>query len=169
MKRLAALMFLLLSAGPAMASADLGFYDGPRIVPKVAFQDGQGRKLTLDDFKGKLVVLDFWATWCGPCRTEFPALDRLQEKLGDKGLVVVPVSIDRKGMLAVDRFYDEMKPAHLGRFLDDERTMSDAFGIRALPTTVIIDRQGGEIARVEGAADWDSPKLQAELLKRMAK
>ena len=89
MKRLAALMFLLLSAGPAMASADLGFYDGPRIVPKVAFQDGQGRKLTLDDFKGKLVVLDFWATWCGPCKQEMPGYQKLVDRYGAQVFVVI--------------------------------------------------------------------------------
>lgn len=169
MRRLVVLLLTLLSASPALASAPLGFHDASRAVPKVTFQDAQGRTLSLSDFKGRLVVLDFWATWCGPCRVEFPALNRLQAKLGDKGLVVVPVSVDRKGMPAVDHFYDEVKPDHLGRYLDDSHTMPEAFGVRALPTTVIIDRQGGEVARVEGTADWDSPALQAELLRYMEK
>jgi thiol-disulfide isomerase/thioredoxin len=168
MKRRVILALLaLLAAFPAAAEMrEVSFYSNSRSVPSVPFVDGQGHKLTLADFKGKLVVVDFWATWCVPCRQEFPAFDRLQENLGGKAILVLPISIDRKGMPAVDRFYDETKPIHLGRYLDDGHELSDAMGVRGLPTTVIIGPDGREIGRVEGPADWDSPKLRQELIKR---
>jgi len=160
-------LLAVLAAFPAAAEMrEISFYPSSRVVPSVPFVDGQGHKVTLADFKGKLVVVDFWATWCVPCRQEFPAFDRLQEALGDKNILVVPISIDRKGMLAVDKFYEETKPTHLGRYLDDGHDLSDAMGIRGLPTTVIIGPDGGEIGRVEGPADWDQPKLRQELIKR---
>jgi len=171
MKRVFFLLMLLLAGGPVFAGdfADVSFYDSPRQLPQGSFADAHGAKVTLDSFKGQLVVLDFWATWCGPCRQEFPALDRLQERLGAKGVTVVPVSVDRKGMPAVDRFYTETKPVHLARYLDDDHQFAEAMGIRVLPTTLIIDPQGGEIARVEGPADWDSPWFDKELVKRSGK
>lgn len=169
MKRLLSVLLLVLwGARPAWAGEmrEVTFYPAPRLVPQVAFVDDLGRKLTFADFKGKLLVVDFWATWCLPCRQEFPAFDRLQQRLEGKNVVVLPISIDRKGMLAVNKFYEDVKPVHLGRYLDDSHDLSDAMGVRGLPSTVIIGPDGGEIGRVEGPADWDSAKLVDDLLKR---
>lgn len=159
------LVCLLLLAGSAQAAAPhaLAIYDSPRLLPRTAFVDGNGNALTLDAFKGKVVVMDFWATWCVPCRVEFPALERLQARLGAKGLVVVPVSIDRKGMPAVNKFYEETKITGLNRYLDDSHELTPAMAVSGLPTTVIIDRNGGEVGRVEGPADWDSAEVIGQL------
>jgi len=164
MKRLFALFLLVCCvAVPAWAAPHSLSMGAPQPVPAVKFIDGQGRRVSLDAFKGKVVVLDFWATWCQPCREEFPALDRLQGRLGAQGVVVLAVSVDRKGMPAVDKFYTDLKVANLGKYLDDTQEMMTSMGVRGLPTTLVIDRQGLEVARVEGPAAWDSPEVAAVL------
>jgi thiol-disulfide isomerase/thioredoxin len=164
MKRLVALFLLLLCAAvPARAATHSLSMSAPKPVPAVSFLDSQGHRVSLDAFKGKVVVLDFWATWCQPCREEFPALDRLQGRLGPQGVVVLAVSVDRKGMPAVDKFYDTLKVANLSKYLDDSQEMANSMGIRGLPTTLVINRQGLEVARVEGPAVWDGPEMAAVL------
>jgi len=164
-----AALFLLVSAQAALAAGGrVTVHDTPREVPAIAFQAEDRTTRSLEDFRGQAVVLDLWATWCLPCRAEFPDLDRLQERRGAEGLVVVPVSLDRKGWPAVDKFYADVGVTHLGRYLDDERKLSEVLGARALPTTLIIDRQGREVARIEGTLDWAGPQAD-ELLARALK
>ena len=134
----------------------------PKPVPSFSFTDQDGKALSLADFKGKMVVLDVWATWCGPCRAEFPRLDHLQAALGEQGLAVVPVSVDLGGKKPVDKFYDDLGVKALAKYLDPGNASAKALGLRGLPTTLIIDRDGNEIARIEGEAPWDSD----ETLKR---
>ncbi|MDR3440071.1 TlpA disulfide reductase family protein [Telmatospirillum sp.] len=164
---LLSVLCLLLSAWSAVA-ADLALNAQPKVVPAVAFSDRDGHPLGLDAFKGKVVVLDYWATWCAPCRVEFPRLDALQGRLADKGAVVVAVSLDRGGMRVIDRFYDEMHVAHLAKYHDADGSGARAFGIFGMPTTVVIDKKGREVARVEGAIAWDSPDVVAVLERLVA-
>ncbi len=152
-------LLLILLAGRPVLADDLRLDPHPKAVPTLAFTDQDGHPLGLEPFKGKVVVLDYWATWCAPCRVEFPHLDQLQGRLADKGLAVVAVSLDRGGKPLVDRFYDEMHVAHLGKYLDPASAGATALGLRGLPTTLVIDRQGREVARVEGAAAWDGPEI----------
>ncbi len=135
------------------------------VLPEITFADGKGRTLSPAEFHGKVVLLDFWATWCGPCREEFPALDRLQAKLGGRGLAVVPVSIDLKGLPAVDAFYAKLQIQHLPKYIDDTRESAKVLGLRGLPSAVLLDRQGREVARVEGPVDWESAPATTLLAK----
>ncbi|HYG90465.1 MAG TPA: TlpA disulfide reductase family protein, partial [Azospirillum sp.] len=131
------------------------------------FQADDGTRRSLADFKGQAVVLDLWATWCLPCRAEFPDFDRLQERRGAEGLVVVPVSLDRKGWPAVDKFYTDTGVKHLKRYLDDERALTEALGVKGLPTTLILDRAGREVARIEGSLDWGGAQADELLVKAL--
>ncbi len=170
MKRLfprLALGLALLFGLPA-AAADFTLAPQPKAVPGLAFADHDGHPLTLQSFKGKVVILDYWATWCAPCKAEFPQLDRLQGRLADKGLAVVAVSLDRGGMRAIDRFYDELHVANMGKFLDADGSGARALGIAGMPTTLLIDRQGREVARIEGTAPWDRPEMTAILERLLA-
>src|SRR3546814_13837075 len=99
----------------------MSLHDAPRELPDVHFMDGSGKRLSLADFRGKLVLLNLWATWCGPCREEMPTLDRLQATLGGSDFEVVALSIDRAGLGVVDAFYAEIGVRSHARYIDEGR------------------------------------------------
>ncbi|MGQ9368862.1 TlpA family protein disulfide reductase [Azospirillum sp. A39] len=137
----------------------------PRAVPSFAFVDGQGRKTTIGDFAGRVVLLNLWATWCGPCVKEMPSLDRLQARLGGARFQVVALSVDRGGRETVEPFLAKLGIAALPLYLDPGNASMGALSPRGLPTTLLIDEEGREVARLEGAAEWDSPEM-LEFLRR---
>lgn len=140
-------------------------YASPRPIANVEFEDGQGRKQTLAGLRGKVVLLNVWATWCGPCRAEMPTLDRLQSELGSKEFEVVALSIDRGGQGVVKRFFDETKVQVLAVYVDASAAAQDKLGIVGFPTTLLIDREGREIARHIGPAQWDRREV-IDFIKR---
>jgi thiol-disulfide isomerase/thioredoxin len=175
-------------AGVAIAAAAAGIYvhewntrhsplpfgtnsalaSSPKPVPPLEFEDAQGRKRTLAEFRGRMVVLNIWATWCAPCREEMPALDRLQAKLGGPSFQVLAVSVDQQGPEVARRFYQEIGVKSLDFYID--RSARAAFRLDApgLPVSLLIDRQGREIGRKLGAAEWDAPQVVEELRRRIA-
>ncbi len=136
-------------------------YASPRPIANVEFEDGQGRKQMLAGLRGKVVLLNIWATWCGPCRVEMPTLDRLQSQLGSKDFEVVALSIDRGGQVVVKKFFDETKVQVLAIYVDASAVSQDKLGIVGIPTTLLIDSEGREIARHIGPAQWDRPEVTA--------
>ncbi len=129
------------------------------------FMDSEGKPVSVADFKGKGLVLNLWATWCVPCVAEMPALDALAERLEKEEILVLPLSSDRGGAAVVRKFYAAHSIGHLGIWLDPRGTASRAWGARGLPTTLIIDREGRERARLEGGAEWASDDAVATLRK----
>jgi thiol-disulfide isomerase/thioredoxin len=137
--------------------------DNPVPAPEIAFKDAADRALTLADFRGRLVVLNFWATWCAPCVEEMPALERLHAAVSGEGIEVVALSVDRGGMRQVGPFFEAHALKSLPVYLDPPGASMRAFALRGLPTTVVIDPQGRETGRLEGAAAWDSKDALALL------
>jgi thiol-disulfide isomerase/thioredoxin len=165
--RTAVAMLVFASSQFAAAQSPLKsfvMHDVPKPVATIAFDDAQGRSRNLADFKGKVVLLNVWATWCIPCRKEMPALDRLQGALGGPDFDVVPVSIDRSGFEKVRNFYSEIGIRHLPMYTDTSGQVLRALSAVGLPTTLIIDRAGQEVGRVIGPAEWDSPEI-ADVLR----
>ena len=138
-------------------------HDTPRPVPEVAFTDGEGEPLTLDAWRGKIVLLNIWATWCGPCREEMPTLDRLQARLGGDRFEVVALSIDRAGVSVVAEFFEEIGIEHLRTFIDDSGKAARDLKVFGLPATLLIGRDGQELGRLVGPAEWDTPEMIAFL------
>jgi len=134
-------------------------HDAPKPVAAINFDDAQGRSRNLADFKGKVVLLNIWATWCGPCRKEMPALDRLQAALGGPEFEVVALSIDRGGTDAVRKFFADIGIRTLAMYLDSSGQALRTLSALGLPTTLLIDREGREIGRLIGPAEWDSPEM----------
>ncbi|HEV8553772.1 MAG TPA: redoxin domain-containing protein [Casimicrobiaceae bacterium] len=131
----------------------------PRPIANVEFEDGLGRKRALADFRGKVVLLNLWATWCGPCRKEMPTLDRLQSQLGGADFEVVALSIDRGGQAVVKSFFDEIGVRALAIYVDATAEAGTKLGILGVPTTLLLDGAGREIGRVTGPAEWDGPEV----------
>lgn len=152
---------------PAIAKTlALQVFTQPRPVPALAFEGGGGERLSLTDFRGRVVLLDLWATWCGPCRHEMPALDRLEARLGGRDFLVLPLSLDAGGATAVHAFYQRLGLVHLGIFLDPNGQVAQRLGAPGLPTSVLIDRTGREVAHKSGPVDWEAPKMIA-LIRRV--
>ena len=135
------------------------FVGKPTSVPEITFDDAEGQARKLADFKGKVLLVNIWATWCGPCRKEMPALDRLQAHLGGSDFKVIPVSIDRGGMEAIRKFYSEIGVHNLAMYIDLPGQVLRQTRALGLPTTLLIDRSGQEIGRVIGPAEWDAPEI----------
>ena len=139
----------------------------PKPMPPLTFVDGEGRRVDLADFKDKLVLLNLWATWCAPCVKEMPALDRLQAQLGGPGFEVVALSVDRGGKDQVQPFFQRIGVRNLGLYLDPASASMQSLSLRGLPTTLLVDPEGRELGRIEGAVEWDSPEVVTFLRKHM--
>ena len=150
---------------PALGDRFMQVASVPRPLPELLFQDANGKALALTDFSGKLVLLNVWATWCTPCRKEMPALDRLQQQLGGPGFEVVALSIDRGGAAAVQAFYEELDIRALSVYVDRTSEAASKLGAIGIPTTILVDREGRELWRKVGPAEWDSAEA-LELLRR---
>ena len=130
--------------------------DPPAPPAPFEFTDASGKVHTLADFAGKGVILNLWATWCLPCVAELPALAALSRRMADDGVVVIPLSSDRGGAPAVEKYMTGHGITGLSVWLDPKSQAARALGARGIPTTLIIDREGRERGRVEGAVDWAS-------------
>ncbi len=143
--------------------ADLKRTDPPAIPAAATFQEADGTLRSLGDYAGKGLVVNLWATWCVPCVAEMPELQDLARKVAGEGILVLPLSSDRGGAEVVRRFYTANRIDGLPVLLDPRGEAGRAWGARGLPTTIVIDRQGRERGRVEGAIDWTSAATVAEL------
>jgi len=130
-------------------------------VPAIVLVDGEGAELALSDWQGQWVVLNFWATWCAPCRHEMPSLDRLQAAMPD--IAVLPVATGRNSVEAIAKFYGEAGVTALPVLRDPKSELARNMGVMGLPVTVILNPGGREVARLIGDAEWDSASAQAVL------
>ncbi|MBV8916243.1 MAG: TlpA family protein disulfide reductase [Acetobacteraceae bacterium] len=125
-----------------------------RELPEIRFTLADGTPRSLADYLGQGIVLNFWATWCVPCVAEMPALAKLAGLVQGEKVAVLPLSSDRGGRAAVEKFYREREIEGLPVLLDPRGEAARAMGARGIPTTVLIDAHGRERGRLEGAADW---------------
>jgi thiol-disulfide isomerase/thioredoxin len=168
--RIAAVLLPLVLAGAGTAAEDgavsverprLGEFipNSPPIpAPTISVVDLAGNTVSLSDFAGRLVLINFWATWCEPCLREMPSLERMQSRLGDQ-ITVVAISEDRGGSKTVEPFINKLGLKSFKTYLDPKSDAGRAFKVAGLPTSFLIDREGRVLGRIEGAAEWDSPKL----------
>lgn len=137
------------------------YKDAPQPLSEVNFVDAAGVPKTLADFRGRVILLNLWATWCAPCREEMPSLDRLQAELGSDKFEVVALAVDRTGAVAAQKFLDETKVTHLKLYVDATTRAGSALKAIGMPTTILIDAEGREIGRLPGPAEWDSEPAKA--------
>lgn len=140
---------------------NLAVASSPELIADFSFVDSDGNKLTMSDFRGKVILLNFWATWCGPCRKEMPSIDRLQAEMGSDAFQVIALSHDLKGITQVEKFYKKYKIKHLEVYNDKTLVSGRETGVFGLPATLIIDKKGNEVARLVGPAEWDTDEAKA--------
>lgn len=160
-------LLALLLAGRSYAEAPIATSE-PKPLPPLTFETMDGQPASLDDFKGKVVVLNLWATWCVPCREEMPALDRLQAHFADQPFVVLALSVDRAGPERVQKFLDEIGVKRLHVYRDPKAASTRTLRVPGLPATILIDKAGQEVGRVLGIAAWDGPEAIAVVEKLLA-
>ena len=145
--------------------AKLTCHETPFNPMQASFSDGADAPMTVADLSGKIVVMNFWATWCPPCRAEMPSIDRLAGELSGNDIKVMAVSTDRGGREKIDKFFSEIDIQNLAVYRDKNSELARDAGAMGLPVTLILDRQGREIARLIGEAKWDSAEVKAIVRK----
>jgi len=146
---------------PPPSLAALQADPAPKILPSVAFTGVDGRAQSLEAFRGRVVILNVWATWCAPCVRELPALGHLAQALGQDNLVVVAVNAGRDSTTETAAFLKSHSAGNLIAYRNPDLSLLQVFGAQGLPFSVLIDTKGREIARASGPLTWDDPAAVA--------
>ena len=125
----------------------------------LTFLDHKNNLLNLRDYKGNLIILNFWATWCAPCKKEMPSLDRLQDHEDLNNLVIFPINVGQESLQKSKKFFEDLKINNLNIYFDTRVTLAKKFGLRGIPTSVLFDKNGLEFARIIGSIDFEDEKF----------
>ena len=131
----------------------------PKTYEEVIFKDKDQKDVDLTNYKGKLIILNFWATWCAPCREEMPSLDNLQSDNRLDNLKVFPINIGQENLLKSEIFFKELNIQNLDIYFDSTITLAKKFTLRGVPTTIIFNKEGQEFARIIGSIDFDNEEF----------
>ncbi len=146
----------------------LVFASEPKDVSQVVFTDPDGGEYQLSDWQGKYIVVNFWATWCAPCRKEMPSLEALQQEFGGEKFEVVTIATGRNAIPGIRRFFEEINVTGLPILLDPKQKLAREMAVLGLPISVILNPEGQEIARLRGDADWYSDSARAIITELIA-
>ena len=159
------LLFIFLSFS-SITSADqildiknLKIHKDPKKVTNIVFRNSEDLMVSLEDFDNKLVIINFWATWCAPCREEMPSLNNLQKLKGEKKIMIIPINIGGENISTSKRFFDDLQIDELQVFVGDGAGIAKNLKLRGLPTTLFIDKDGYEFARIVGSIDFNSDEF----------
>ena len=163
MKLLIIFIYLLItnfsSASEKPDIKNLVLIKNPKIYEDVIFKDINQKNVDLDDFKGKLILLNFWATWCAPCKEEMPSLDDLQLNSNLSNLKIFPINIGQEDRSKSEFFFKELNIQNLEIYIDASITLAKKFALRGVPTTILINKDGKEFARIMGSIDFNDKEF----------
>ena len=125
----------------------------------LTFLDTKNAQLDLKDFKGKLILLNFWATWCAPCKEEMPSLDLLQSNKNLKNLKIFPINVGKDNIEKASKFFKDLKIKNLDVYFDSPVTLAKKFSLRGIPTSILLNKDGLEFARIVGSIDFEDKKF----------
>ena len=138
---------------------NLLIFENPKKLDDLTFLDDKNNQLNLSDFKGKLVLLNFWATWCAPCKEEMPSLDSLQMSENLDNLKIFPINVGQDDLDKSLNFFEDLKIKNLKPYFDSPITLAKKFQLRGIPTSIIINKRGEEFARIVGSIDFTDKKF----------
>ena len=138
---------------------NLVLIENPKVYDEVTFKDKNQKNIDLADYKGKLIILNFWATWCAPCREEMPSLDSLQSDEILDNLKIFPINIGQENLSKSEKFFQELNIKNLEIYFDSSITLAKKFKLRGLPTTILFDKGGYEFARIIGSIDFNNKEF----------
>ena len=138
---------------------NLIIYEKKQKIKFFDFLNEAGNKVNLKDFKSELIILNFWATWCAPCREEMPSLNNLQKLKGEKKIMIIPINIGGENISTSKRFFDDLLIEELQVFVGDGAGIAKNLKLRGIPTTLFIDKDGYEFARIVGSIDFNSDEF----------
>ena len=139
-------------------------YENPKPISSVVFEDFLGNDVNLNDYTGSLVIINFWATWCAPCKKEMPSLDKLYQAKNFKNLQVFAVNMEQPNTLKTKKFFTDLNIKKLEIFFDSNLNFVKEFKLRGMPTTVLINKKGEEFARIVGFINFQDEKFLKWLL-----
>ena len=125
----------------------------------VIFKDANEKDVNLDDYKGKLLILNFWATWCAPCKEEMPSIDNLQVNIDLNNLKIFPINIGQENITKAESFFKNLNIKNLDIYFDPPITLAKKFSLRGVPTTIFFNKEGKEFARIMGSTDFNDKKF----------
>ena len=134
-------------------------YKEPKKLENIVFKNNKGEIIKLSKFRNKLVVLNFWATWCAPCREEMPSLDQLASNKNFKNISVIPINIGRESQSKSEIFFKEINILNLNIYYDSSTELPNKLSLRGVPTTILVNKNGEEFARILGAVDFKNKEL----------
>ena len=134
-------------------------YESPKSISSIVFEDFLGNKVNLDNYLGKLIIVNFWATWCAPCKEEMPLLDKLYQDTNFKNLMVFAVNMEQPNTTKSKKFFTDLNIKKLEIFFDSGLNFLKEFKLRGVPTTILINKKGEEFARIIGSIDFQDPKF----------
>ena len=144
---------------------NMAINETPKPISSIIFEDFLGNEINLKDFKGKLLILNFWATWCAPCKKEMPSLDSLYQDKKFKNLKVLAINMEQPNKLKTKKFFDDLNIKNLEIFFDSDLNFVKEFKLRGVPTTVLINKEGEEFARIIGEVNFQDKKFLEWLSK----
>lgn len=167
-----AIAVFILLALPVLARAQdfsghLVTPDQPTAMPDFIFQDASGQSLRLEDFRGHPLILNLWATWCGPCVREMPSLDALQAMLAADGVQIIALDEERNSVTLAESFFKRHEIKNLKLYADPGGRASSALHLQGLPTSILIDSQGRSVGIIEGGVNWMSPSMIAAVRQHL--
>ena len=130
-----------------------------KIYQDVIFKDKNQKNVDIVDYKGRILILNFWATWCAPCKEEMPSLDNLQKNIGLNNLKIFPINISQESLSKTESFFKELSIKNLDIYFDAQITLAKKFSLRGVPTTILFNKEGKEFARILGSINFNDKKF----------
>ena len=151
---------------PLNASADqkpdiknLIIHKDPKKVSNIVFKNSEDLAVSLQDFKNNLILVNFWATWCAPCREEMPSLDILQSIKKIDNLIIIPINVGKENLDKAEKFFEDLEIKNLKLYYGESVKLANEFSLIGLPTTILINKNGEEFARILGSVDFEDKKF----------